>query len=116
MRRMCELLSLIAIGLCVLWQPAFALDGKDLAEVCADKEMLVKRGVCIGYITGVAESISRVAPASGFCGPDNLTPTELETVVVKYLDQHRQSLDQPAVNLVWQALVAAWPCPGAKKP
>lgn len=99
-----------------LWAPVHALDGKELASLCDKKKNPYERGVCIGYTLGVAETLTQVLQYSGVCGPEGATTGQLRPAVVKYLNDHPQHLQESAVNLVWSALVDAWPCPGMKSP
>lgn len=108
--------SLTLVFVWGLWQPVHAFDGKQLTALCDEKSNSFERGVCIGYITGVSESLTRVLQFSGICGPAGITTDQVGQVVAKYLHNHPETLNESAVNVVWSALVKAWPCPGMKSP
>jgi hypothetical protein len=109
------------IGLALLfcfvpWQRAAALDSAELVTACADEQSQIRRGLCVGYISGVSETLTSVLQVSGICAPDAVTAEQVESVVRRYLDAHPEQMRKPAVAAVWSALVAAWPCPGMKRP
>lgn len=105
----------LAILLLVASMPAHALDGKALQNLCQDKEDRMSEALCLGYVTGVTEAVTRVLQSSGVCAPQGLTPANLKDAVAKYMQAHPQELEKPAANMVWSALVEAWPCPGMKR-
>jgi hypothetical protein len=98
------------------WQCAHALSGDDLAAVCTAKEDMTREALCVGYVSGVSETLTSVLQTSGICAPDSVSIGKLITTVVDYIDAHPEKRQNSAVPLVWSALVDAWPCPGMKTP
>ena len=101
---------------CVAIPTASALQGEELAGVCSDDKDKFKQGFCVGYLTGVSETLTGVLQTSGICAPKDITIEKLITTVATYSSNHEDKRRGPAVNLVWSALVDAWPCPGMKTP
>jgi hypothetical protein len=97
------------------WQCAYALSGDDLVGVCTDKDE-TREALCVGYVSGVSETLTNVLQTSGICAPDSVSLGKLITVVVDYINAHPEKRQSSAVPLVWSALVDAWPCPGMKTP
>ncbi len=97
------------------WPGAHALSGDDLTRVCTDKDA-TREALCVGYVSGVSETLTSVLQTSGICAPDSVSLGKLITVVVDYIDAHPEKRHSSAVPLVWSALVDAWPCPGMKTP
>ena len=60
-------------------------------------------GVCLGYIAGVGDSVE-------FCGGDNITYGQIVRVVLKYMDDHPEQLNQDTITIVRRALLNAFPC------
>ncbi len=96
--------------------PAHALEGKALIAVCQDERDQVSRALCLGYVLGATEAVTSVVPSSGVCAPEGLAPGDLREAVSNYANAHPEALAKSAVSLVWSAIVAAWPCPGMKRP
>ncbi len=101
---------------CAAIQPAYALQGEELAGVCSDEKDKFNQGFCVGYLTGVSETLTGVLQTSGICAPKDITIEKLITTVATYSSRHDDKRKGPAVSLVWSALVDAWPCPGMKTP
>lgn len=116
-RRKSTLPALLVFGAlnAVSWERAHALSGDDLSRVCSDKDE-TREALCVGYVSGVSETLTSVLQTSGICAPDSVGLGKLITVVVDYIDAHPEKRRGPAVPLVWSALVDAWPCPGMKTP
>lgn len=108
------LLVAVALG-GATWQSAHAFSGDDLTRVCTDKDK-TREALCVGYVSGVSETLTSVLQTSGICAPDSVSLGKLITVVVDYVNAHPEERQGSAVPLVWSALVDAWPCPGMKTP
>ncbi len=66
-------------------------------------------GVCVGMVRA-ASFIAEASPTFSLCIPD---PSNFEAqilVVVKYLNDHPEKLDEPDLALILQALGDAFPC------
>jgi Rap1a immunity proteins len=109
-------LLLLVLMFCAAIPTASALQGEELAGVCSDDKDKFKQGFCVGYLTGVSETLTGVLQTSGICVPKDLTFEKLITAVAAYSSSHEDKRRGPAVSLVWSALVDAWPCPGMKTP
>lgn len=96
-------------------------------------ESASKSGVCLGYITAFeditnlnaskpVELPTEVSPDSAasapkplpYCMPDEVSLTQEVRVVVKYLQDHPQQLQQPASELLSTLFAQAFPCSGMK--
>lgn len=77
-----------------------------LADRCKNwaKSGSFDAGYCVGFITGVDSEVEN-------CEGENVTKGQVIKVVVKYLDDHPEELDQRASDLVRRALLKAFPCP-----
>ncbi|MFQ5995052.1 MAG: Rap1a/Tai family immunity protein [Acidiferrobacterales bacterium] len=106
----------VALLLIGLSSSVHAVDGKELAVLCEAKAESIERGVCIGYILGVAESLTSLLRYSGVCPSEEVTPEVLGQVVVTHLKKNTNSANKPAVNLIWSALTETWPCAGMARP
>jgi hypothetical protein len=80
--------------------------GNDLAE-------RLQRGnsTGLGYVIGIADTLQMdPIPHRHICISPDATEGQMEKVVMKYLEGHPESLDQPAAVLVSTALIAAFHC------
>jgi hypothetical protein len=60
-----------------------------------------------GYVNGIADILS----ALGFvCYPDGVVTTQVESVVLKFLQEHPERLHEPMPRLQTNALVVSFPC------
>jgi hypothetical protein len=109
-------LALLALMFCTAIPTASALQGEELANLCSDDKDKFKQGFCVGYLTGVSETLTGVLKTSGICAPKELTFEKLITAVATYSSNHEEKRRGPAVGMVWSALVETWPCPGMKTP
>jgi Ssp1 endopeptidase immunity protein Rap1a len=108
-------------------QPHF-FTGEKLLSLCtgdiATAKGLVGGDVCMGYITGVVDASTgmetHAATPTGtillpLCLPPEISRIEIvQGIVVKFMEEHRQALDEPAVYLVHNALASfacksGWP-------
>ena len=92
---------------------AFAMTGNDLSEgmkayLKADKDYTnadyFLAGNYLGYVQGVAE-----ATASDYSFPSDVTPDKLCHVVANFLEKHPERWNEPASNLVRNALRGSFP-------
>jgi hypothetical protein len=107
--------------------------GDELRENCryalsdSDAEKATPQGgLCIGFIDGfrqfeviLAAALQSAPNARVMCIPDGVSNRQAIKVVVRYLDQHPESLHKYAGALVFEALSEAFPClppPAAPSP
>jgi hypothetical protein len=83
--------------------------GNTLKERCDDAESGVNSSFCLGYIIGVADSLSINICAPG--GSGGVTVGQFVSIVRKYLNENPESLHRPADVLAFNALTRAFPCP-----
>jgi hypothetical protein len=77
-----------------------SLAGRPMGNVTQGLE----RGYCAGMVTGIFEV------AIGACAPRNVTTGQAVRVVVKYIDDRPERLNESFSMLAVEALRAAWPC------
>lgn len=114
-RRACVLVGLLSL----LTSHAWALDGGDLKEICAREEATFQLS-CLMYVGGVSDGLN-LAPSfyrdvdddlhEIICFPEGLKQATRKNLVVRYLDAHEESLEQPAEVVIYMAFKEAWPCP-----
>ena len=92
---------------------AFAMNGEDLvdgmrsylkAEKDYTKADYLLAGNYMGYVQGVAE-----ATVSDYSMPNGVTPEKIYHIVADYLDKNPKRWNEPASNLVRNALREAYP-------
>ena len=66
--------------------------------------MAYNEGKCVGIILGVEET------ADDVCIPNGITTDQKVRVVIEYIDQRPERLNEPFARLAHEALKAAWPC------
>ncbi len=84
---------------------AFFLYGQQFLTACENSDAL-QLGVCLGFIQGVADALQ---DQHTICLP-RVGARELRLLVIKFLRERPESLGQPAMSLVSQALRDAYPC------
>lgn len=92
---------------------------RELLTACASSSISnlgrARRNYCAGFVSGVEEAIrfktqlfgadSRICPSSG------ITAQQLADAYIRYANANPKELDKPAVELVFEALKQAFPCP-----
>lgn len=98
----------------------YTFTGNDLLQRCngpysSETEKLAFSNFCIGYIQGLQQmqhvvvGIRNVAPL--YCEPTQSgTYTQLESVIIKWLNNNPEQLHRDARILVTKALIEAFPC------
>lgn len=83
------------------------VDGKELLRLCR-----LNKGICQGYIAGVADVMSTVGAIHGYasCVPPTVTVKQHAAVVVKWMEAHPDALGSTAHTIVAEALAQAFPC------
>lgn len=66
----------------------------------------VRDAVAFGYVIGVHDALS----GSVICSGDNVTQGQVVQVVLKYMRNNPEVLDQSADRVITSALKAVWPC------
>ena len=84
--------------------------GNDLLAQCESDDLFME-GVCAGYIAGVSD-VSRGETWGGnrYCAPAGVTIRQLQKIVIKYLNEHPETLHDDASSLVQNAFAHAFPC------
>ena len=76
---------------------SWSLDSKDWFSV----------GFCMGAIHGVQDTLRST---EGMCLPDEIVVGQAIRIVVKYLEDHPQELQEQDTLLIKKALLDAYPC------
>ena len=92
------------------------MNGNILAGLCAaDDEW--ESGGCVGYIVGVADAFDHLHWSSTggidsgkYCMPDAATRQEIVGLVMKYLNENPEKLNNLALHLVSNAFIDAFDC------
>jgi Rap1a immunity proteins len=82
--------------------------GNTLNDAC------IQRDRCIGYVAGSVDTWQNSFAAFGvklFCAPSGLTQGQAADVFAKYLIDHPEKRHMAASDLVFSAMVEAFPCP-----
>jgi hypothetical protein len=99
----------IILTFLVLGFPVVALGywktGNTIKAECGSSS-LVEKSLCLGYITGVSD----VFKDTSICYPKGVTAGQIESIVIKYLNEHPDRLHYSADSLVLDALGKAFPC------
>jgi hypothetical protein len=92
---------------------------RDLLTACASSSISnlgrARRKYCAGFVSGVEEAIrfksqllgadSRICPSTG------ITAQQIADAYIRYATANAKQLDRPAVEVVFEALKQAFPCP-----
>ena len=123
MQRLRMLVAIPATGLTLLfanvpaaYSSVYFWDGHRLKEL-SDAEERISRGspqdgditpagALMGYVVGVGEVLDGVAS----CLPKGASVGQITAVVQKYLHAHPEKWNEPAKDIVSQALKQAFPC------
>jgi hypothetical protein len=80
---------------------------KNICESYTEMPANTSDGMCIGYVVGV---ISVMKYINVLCLPDKSTHSQATLVVKKYLSDHPEKLHLNAEELVFAAILEAFPC------
>lgn len=91
---------------------------KDLYDVCtvspSHADHAVAKAFCVGYFEGGLHLHDALAAGEDFaniaCVPDTTKRKELVDVFVKYAEANPQYHAEPAMDVVFRAIVNKWPC------
>ena len=88
--------------------------GNELLEICEEKNDMSALGACRGYINGAAHVLSspylKIHLPVTICLPPTSKWSQVEDVVVNYLQSNPKNRHYSARVLIWRALQEAWPC------
>lgn len=93
-------------------------DGAALVTACTvpEGEPLhdTAKGFCLGYMTG-AMQLYRAATASpnipnAVCAEREISRAEMRAIFLAWAEDHPEHLDEPAIDALFRAAVAAFPC------
>ncbi len=87
--------------------------GSDLARDCGTSQNYFSYGTCSGYLMGVADMMAQQEwpyPTKA-CFPDEVVRGQLIAIVKKYISNHPDLLQSPALDIVAAAFAHAFPCP-----
>jgi hypothetical protein len=99
--------------------PAMAATGTDDVEGCrfaangsktSDYDLVYGAGLCTGIVEGLMWSLP-VAANKLLCKPKGVTLEQSLKVLVKYMDDHPEELQERTEQLATSAFIKAWPCP-----
>ena len=101
------------VGVTPSSNPGF-LTGSKLKEHCF-KTGKHHSGICSGFILGVYNGVTLseknwTTTAPSVCPPENVTPSQLREIVVKFLNEENENLHKDAAELVWDSFILAFPC------
>lgn len=71
-----------------------------------DSTETVRDAVAFGYVIGVHDALS----GSVICSGDNVTQGQVVQVVLKFMRNNPEVLDQSADRVITAALKSVWPC------
>lgn len=99
---------------------AFYASPKELMMMCpANGGSEAQQSACQNYVAGVVDAwalvrVNEPEMSSHLgCVPPTAKPTDLRQAVTKYVADNRGKLDKPAVFIVREAILKAYPCPAA---
>ncbi|CRM39151.1 hypothetical protein BK634_03320 [Pseudomonas chlororaphis] len=110
------------VGMSGLTSQARGDTGNEMAENCraflkekTPRERYFNAGVCAGFVNGVTDTLvlARIASPEtiAICIPrEGFTMGQAARVLLKYLDDHPETLHENASMLALQAYRAAYPC------
>ncbi|MBT6220417.1 MAG: hypothetical protein HN578_06065 [Rhodospirillales bacterium] len=111
------------MGLLFVTTPATSaglfMDGNKLHDMC-NKDTARDQGFCLGFITGVADSLEGAADILNFvladkfkpgtCVPKNVNIGQLRDIAKKHLQDNPQSRHKSAWEIVSSSFGNAFPC------
>jgi len=114
--------ALLAIVSSFIFSSTAHADGKSLLKQCTSAEKFINTneitsefdiGMCFGLLQGVRNTMQILAVDGSIkiCMPKNgIDNGQATKVVVSYLKDHPESLDDNAVTLIMLAMIDAYPC------
>lgn len=83
--------------------------GAQLYADCAAASSSMDKGVCVGYVMDVADSLAR-GDAPLVCFPEGVEGVQLADVTTKWLTENPDKRNFTAVSLISAVLQSAFPC------
>ena len=118
MRKLIAATTIVA-GLMFAVPAHAATTGEELNRACTSTNDDQFVGYCLGFVLAAMEMWNYVELNMDMClfyVPDKATPDQMIAVLTKYLRDHPEGWDGPAIGVVMTAFRDAWPCkPGQKK-
>lgn len=116
MKRFAQVFALVAALMILFAQPSAAgwMSGNELLQSCEETNEAIKYqqlARCMGYIMGVADTMSADNSVNGFRAKFTvgITVQQITDVVLKFLREHPEDRHYSANGLVAQALSEAFP-------
>jgi len=109
------ILAWAAVALMSVINPADAgyyMTANKLLSLC-ESNSVADQNVCVGYVLGVTDAAQMLDSETNmrrYCPSKNVTSSQLEKTVVKYMSENRQNLAKAASYYVLVALRQAFPC------
>ena len=90
--------------------------GNKLLRALNEPANSIQRALATGYVQGVSNSMEVLYPNQSLsCTPEGLTVSQMLDVLKRYLENHPETQDQPAIVLIVAATRQAFPCTKARK-
>jgi hypothetical protein len=73
----------------------------------------ILQGMCVGIVDGIEFTMSEYPPDEkdlAVCPPNDLTLKEIVLVVIKYIDERPERMNENFKKLAIEAIHDAWPC------
>jgi hypothetical protein len=89
----------------------------DYVHSCSEQSSDDDRLACAAYVKGALDGailLTVAVPGNkpAFCLPQNVSVGQVLFVALKYMDDHPEQLQLPAIALIGTALKQAFPCGG----
>jgi hypothetical protein len=93
--------------------------GQDLLDMCTldanHRDYPVAHAYCVGFIEGAGQLHDALAAGPEFdrlvCAPKNVTLDDVVTVYSSYAAANPQHMKETAIDSLFRAAAAQWPCP-----
>ena|SRR6202035_4389265 len=108
-------LFLLIVALACCGHGAVAQVGPEVMPACRavlakSNDQLVVQGVCIGQVRAFMQIQPIMEPNVRSCPPAEVTTEQAIGVVIQYVDEHPNMINERFVTIVILAFRAAWPC------
>src|SRR6476646_10014847 len=72
------------------------------------------RGGCVGTVRTLMGFGEKLDPPRRFCLPDGTNTKDAIQVILSYIEEHPETVDQSFLGVAIKSLSAAWPCRSAQ--